>query len=202
MKNSLMTVVLMVSMAGIGCGQLKGNTGAVGATGAQGSTGQTGSQGVAGENGLSIVSSTTTATATECSNGGTVIAMAQATTGMPYSTSEPNQTMVVVCNGQNAEVPLSIMYPIAPCTNTSSPYKEQLLCLNDGGLLGDFSDSASGLNTRFAFLPTGSYIDTDDSGCQFNVVVNAHGDSTLSYNSGYNNYGTWLSGSITCNNNQ
>ena len=94
------------------------------------------------------------------------------------------------------------MYPIAPCTEASSPYKEQLLCLNDGGLLGDFSDSASGLNTRFAFIPTGSYVDTDDSGCNFSVLVDSNGNSTLTYTAGNNQYGTWVAGSVTCNNNE
>jgi hypothetical protein len=182
-----------------GCG--KTNT-VVGSQGPAGAVGPSGTPGASGSNGLSVVSSSTAATAAECSNGGTVIAMAQAPAGTPYNTSEPDQTIVVVCNGQNGQVPLSIMYPIAPCTNASSPYKEQLLCLNDGGLLGDFSDSASGLNTRFAFIPTGSYADTDDSGCQFNVSVDAKGDSTLSYSAGSNQYGKWVAGSVTCVNNE
>ena len=210
--KSVMIVLVLVSLSA--CGRLQmvqGQVGPQGISGAVGATGETGSQGIqgqvgatgsTGQNGLSVVAKTTPATPTQCSNGGTVIAMAQAPAGTPYSTSEPNQNIIIVCNGQNAQVPLSIMYPVAPCTNVSSPYKEQLLCLNDGGLLGSFSDSASGLNTRFAFIPTGAYIDTDDSGCQFNVSVNAHGDSTLTYGSGNNGYGAWSAGGVTCTNNQ
>ena len=185
--------VIAISMLS-GCGRRD----LVGIPGPQGSAGPAGPQGNSGSNGLSIVAATTPATVAECANGGTVIAMAQAPAGTAYTTSEPDQSIVVVCNGQNGTSPLSIMYPVAPCTNASSPYKEQLLCLNSGGLLGDFSDNANGLNTRFAFIPTGSYIDTDDSGCQFNVSVASNGSSTLTYAAGHNQYGSWVAGSVTC----
>lgn len=163
----------------------------------QGGQGAPGTNGTKGNDGLSVVISTAPTTPLECSNGGTVVALAVSPAGTPYNTSEPDQTIFFVCNGQDAKNPLEIVYPIAPCTNASSPYKEQLLCLNDGGILGSFSDTMSGSNTRFAFLPSGSYIDTDDSGCNFSVVT-ASGASTLSYSAGSNQYASWAANSITC----
>jgi hypothetical protein len=62
---------------------------------------------------------------------------------------------------------------VQPCGPTVA-YKEVLLILFDGSLLGSFSDNASGLNTRFAFIPDGSYIDTDGSNCHFVVTHTAH----------------------------
>lgn len=157
-----------------------------------------GTDGTNGADGLSVVFNTAPATTLQCSNGGTAVAMANATIGTPYSTSLPNQSVFFVCNGQNGQTPLSVISTVAPCTNASSPWKEQLLCLSDGSLLGDFSDNASGLNTRFAFIPNGSYIDTDSSGCNFNVNVASDGSSTVSWNAGSNSYGNWTTASQTC----
>ena len=91
------------------------------------------------------------------------------------------------------------MWLIAPCGQASSPYKEQLMCLNNGSLLSSFSDSTSGNETRFALIPVGTYEDTDDSGCVFTVSLASDGVSTIvSWNAGSGQYSTWVAGSQTC----
>lgn len=105
----------------------------------------------------------------------------------------------VVCNGVNGSTPaFSVTSTIAPCTAASSPYKEELLCLNNGNVLASFSDNASGLNTRLSLLPAGTFTDTDNSGCSFAVTIALSGSTTVSYGAGSNAYATWSANSITC----
>ncbi len=105
----------------------------------------------------------------------------------------------IVCNGVNGITPaFSVTSTIAPCGQNSSPYKEELLCLNNGSVLASFSDNASGLNTRLAIIPTGSYTDTDLSGCNFSVSITPNGSTTVSYSAGSNSYSSWPTTNITC----
>lgn len=176
-----------------------GNTGNTGPSGSTGPVGPTGPQGPSGTNGVSIIAASVSASASQCPNGGSIIMMAQDTQGTGvYSTSDANQTSVVVCNGVDGTTPMSVIGPITPCGPNSSPYKEVLLCLNNGGVLADFSDNASGLNTRLAFIPAGTYNDTDSSGCNFNVTIAGNGSTTVSWGSGSNAYSTWTAGSSLC----
>jgi hypothetical protein len=100
--------------------------------------------------------------------------------------------------GQNAPTALALEQFIAPCTNASSPWKEQLLCYNNGLLMADFSATMSGDETRLSFIPAGSYEDTDDSGCNFSVSVDSAGDSIVIWGAGSNQYATWTASSVTC----
>jgi hypothetical protein len=86
---------------------------------------------------------------------------------------------------------------IQPCTASSSPWKEVLLCLPDGNILADFSDNASGLDTRLSLIPPGTYQDTDNSGCVFNVAASGSGLS-VSWGAGSNQYATWPAGAVYC----
>ena len=63
--------------------------------------------------------------------------------------------------------------------------------LQGGRVPGNFSESASGTNTRFAFIPNGSYVDTDESGCNFTVTGDGSTTSTISWSAGSNSYATW-----------
>lgn len=148
--------------------------------------GTPGPQGQPGQNGTSSSISVSPASPTECPNGGQDIVVTNGgVVSAPYT----------VCNGVN---PVSPVQLIAPCTMASSPWKEELVCLSNGEVLADFSDDASGLNTRLSLIPTGSYIDTDDSGCQFNVSIDNSGNTTVSWNAGSNQYATWVASSIVC----
>ncbi len=55
-----------------------------------------------------------------------------------------------------------------PC-GAQSAYNEVFLKLSTGQYLASFSDSASGLNTRFTILTDGSFVTTDGSHCYFTV---------------------------------
>lgn len=103
-------------------------------------------------------------------------------------------------DGSNATLgPDTPIEAISPCGANSSPYKEVLLCLNNGNILASFSDSASGQNTRFAIIPVGHYNDTDSSGCQFEVELSEDLKSHIVlWNAGSNQYSLWLAGSYTC----
>jgi hypothetical protein len=105
---------------------------------------------------------------------------------------------VIILNGVNGTTPYSVLGPIQPCGAASSPWKEVLLCLSNGSILGSFSETASGQNTRFAFLPAGTYQDTDESGCNFSVAVGPDSSSVLSWTAGSNQYSTWQANSIIC----
>jgi hypothetical protein len=126
----------------------------------------------------------------------------------PCTVSQTTSTVTIACpDGSKVSysvptlptnyAPTSV---IAPCGVSSSPYKELLLCLVNGDVMGSFSDSASGLNTRLALLSAGSYVDTDDSGCQFTVSIDNSGNTTVSWNQGSNQYSSWVATSVVCKN--
>jgi len=174
--------------------------------GIDGSNGATGAAGSNGSNGNSFQVSQAAATVGQCPAGGVVYTTSENDGNGNQVAGSVNQS--VVCNGQNGATgatgaagqaaPFSPITPIQPCGNASSPWKEVLLCLENGSVLGDFSETASGQDTRLSFLPAGSYIDTDESGCNFSVSVDNAGDTTVSWGAGSNQYATWVAGSTTC----
>lgn len=159
-----------------------------GVNGQNGSNGADGANGVNGSNGHSVVFSQVAAPSNVCAAGGSTLLMAlDVLDGGVYSAGLPNQQSMTICNGadgQNgangangadghdgADAPVPAFSPveaILACGATVS-YKEVLLRLANGQVLGSFSDNASGANTRLAFLPDGSYVNTDGSGCSFSL---------------------------------
>lgn len=148
-----------------------------------GATGASGHNGTNGSNGVSCTVQTITPSASSPTGG------ALLTCGL---------TQVVVYNGaaNAAAAMLQIVQQITPCGPNSSPWKEVLLQLAGGLLVGSFSDNSSGLNTRLSDLPDGSYVDTDNSGCNFSVFTSGSTRS-VSWSSGSNSYGSWSANTIT-----
>lgn len=104
-----------------------------------------------------------------------------------------------VYDGKDAPItPYSLVKEIQPCGPGSSPWKEVILCMAGGDLLASFSDNASGTNTRLSNIPQGNYIDTDASSCNFSVSIDANNNSTVTWNAGSNQYGSWSANSIVC----
>lgn len=164
-----------------------GNNGTNGSNGANGATGATGSQGSAGINTTFSVSSSSLAS---CPTGGVDLTLTDAThTDTEHLCNGLNgasgQAGTNGTNGANGgTVSFNLVQAIEPCGATSSPWKEVILGLQGGQLLSSFSDSASGSNTRFAFIPNGSYTDTDSSGCSFSVTGNGVSTSDISWSGG------------------
>lgn len=164
----------------------QGASGQNGTNGTNGQDGAQGPQGIAGQNGSNGVSCTVTQIIPSSSYplGG-----AQLTCGTQ---------VVVVFNGaagSNAQS-YTVVQEITPCGAASSPWKEVLLQLAGGDLLGSFSDNASGLNTRFSNIPDGGYVDTDNSGCNFTVSTSGSTRS-ISWAAGHNSYSTWAAQTIS-----
>lgn len=150
-----------------------------------GQSGAAGSAGPAGQNGASMVFQTVAAPPAVCPAGGSTIVMALDVNHIGHYTSEmPEQQAVTMCNGltgsnghdgQNGQDGRDGVTPayapvdsILPCGNTVA-YKEVLLRLSNGQVLASFSDNASGAMTRLTFLPDGSFMNTDSSGCTFSL---------------------------------
>lgn len=182
-----------------------------GQNGASGTPGLTGGMGLTGQSGLSTVMTTVNATPVQCPNGGIVLMMAlDSNNNGIYDVSDTNQTSATVCNGQNGlngqagtngtnganggTVTFNLVQVIEPCGYNSSPWKEVLLGLQGGQLLSSYSENVSGQNTRFVFIPDGSYIDTDSSGCNFTVTGDGSTTSQISWGAGSNAYSTWIAG--------
>jgi len=171
------------------------------------SDGIRGPQGVSGNDGnkgSSVVFNIVPAA--QCVNGGNYILMAEdINNNGVLDAGDSNMQSALVCNGLNGvsppTQPFSVVSPIMPCGQASSPFKEVLLCLGGGQLLASFSETAGGLNTRFAIIPAGTYEDTDSSGCVFSVSVDGSGSSTVSWSAGHSAYSTWLAGTAQCSHN-
>lgn len=146
-----------------------------------------GPAGVAGPRGYSVLIEQAEALPDQCPAGGTVIVTAtDVNMDGRIGQDDSNYRSTLICNGApgmaGQDAPLSMYTPvrvITPCGPTSATYKEVLLLLEDGSLLSSFSDNQSGFNTRLAFLPDGSYMDTDGSNCQFNVITNGSTRSVI-----------------------
>lgn len=159
----------------------------------------------------------TAATAAQCPAGGTILVVARDTTGTGVlSPLDTGMQSAVICSGrdgtdgavgaagatgsrgpQGPAGPLMPVSLIRPCGASSSPWKEVLLCLADGTLLADFSDDASGRNTRLSLVPPGTYEDTDASGCIF-VVSEGTTGLDVSWPAGSNQFSTWQASTVKC----
>lgn len=148
-----------------------GADGATGAKGDKGDKGDAGNNGVDGTNGTNGSNGSNGSNGTNGSNGSDGATGAKGDKGDKGDTGNPGVTP--------SFTPVDYVQPCGPTV----PYKEVLLVLFDGSILGSFSDNASGLNTRFAFIPDGSYIDTDGSNCNFTVTHTAH-TRTVSWSGG------------------
>lgn len=157
--------------------------GVAGAPGIDGQNGSVGSQGPSGSPGK------------DGSTGEPGQAGSQGDKGEPGSQGSPGpQGSPGTSPSLPPSTPMSI---IMPCGPNSSPYKEVILCLYDGTLLASFSQDVGGSYTRLSMLPTGTYMDTDSSGCIFTVASSTLG-LTTSWNAGSNLYSTWIDGSVLC----
>lgn len=144
--------------------------------GTNGSNGSNGANGSDGKDGNGVAFAVVAATVQQCPSGGSTILMATdvGNTGV-YSVTAPNQQSMTVCNGQNATVPAySPVEAIYACGNNVA-YKEVLLRLQNGQVLGSFSNNTAGDMTRLAFLPDGNFMNTDNSGCQFSLSTSSDG---------------------------
>jgi hypothetical protein len=181
---------------------LNGNTGSTGSTGQDGSNGTNGTNGSNGTNGIDGTNGTSvtyaiTPDTTNCPNGGYDLTLTDSThTTVNYlcnGTNGINGTSGQAgTNGQNGTnggtITFDLVQAIEPCGAASSSWKEVLLGLQGGQLLSSFSETMSGSNTRFSFIPNGSYIDTDESGCNFTVTGDGSTWSTISWSAGSNSY--------------
>jgi len=194
---SLAFILFVVSCGSITDDQTKVIPGPIGATGAQGNAGVNGTNGTNGVNGLNSLITTMPALSSECPTGGTVILTGLDTNGDNVLSGNEVTNSAVVCNGavgatgsqgvqgeSGPATPFTIVSIIQPCGASSSAFKEILLCLNDGNILASFSDNSNGNETRFAFIPTGTFEDTDDSGCVFTVQVDSLNNSMVSWKNG------------------
>lgn len=189
MKYLLIAVILTTF---IGCGKKveyvvvkgekgdvgsQGNPGTDGGTGPQGNTGATGATGADGSNGHnSLIYSVSS---TGCINGGiTVLSGVDVNDNFVLDIGEVTAS-ADVCNGADgqdgedgADAPPTGFTPVAllnPCGDNPSVFDEVFLKLSNGTVLASFSDSASGLNTRFSVLVPGTYSTTDGDGCVFTI---------------------------------
>ena len=80
-----------------------------------------------------------------------------------------NVTQIAVLNGFTHVTEI-----VDPCGDHPTKFDEVLLRIyrpasNSYAILASFSDNASGLNTRFSIVPTGSFQTTDGTNCAFQV---------------------------------
>lgn len=165
-----------------------GGDGAKGDTGNSGATGLQGAPGSNGVNGHNVAFNQISADASTCTAGGSIINMGVDINDNGLLDPLEITQVAVVCNGINGITPSPSQFmPVAvimPCGPASSSYKEVLLGLYGGQILSEFSGSG-GVNTvRNTLLPDGSYYDTDDSKCHFNVATSGNGDRIVSWNGG------------------
>ena len=153
-----------------------------------GATGNDGNNGGDGHNSLVAV----VHSASGCAAGGiTLLAGVDADDSGSLSPSEVASSGEV-CNGNNGlngingtngtDAPPTAFTPVGlidPCGDAPGVFDEIFVKLQNGTLIASFSDNASGANTRFSVLVTGTnYRTTDGSSCYFSVnaagVYNDH----------------------------
>ncbi len=141
-----------------------------------GANGAAGQAGPSGSNGYGMTFETAAASVQDCPAGGRTIVMALDVDGShSISAADQNLQSLTLCNGQNAATTdYTPVAPILACGNTS-PYKEVLLRLSNGQVLGSFSNNTGGDMTRLAFLPDGTFMNTDNSGCVFSLSTSQDG---------------------------
>lgn len=143
-----------------------------------GSSGADGKDGTNGHDGNGVAFNVVAADMSSCPNGGSTVLMATdiGNTGI-YDITAPNQQSMTICNGLNAQVPsYTPVEPITACGDTVA-YKEVLLRLSNGQVLGSVSNDIGGTMTRLAFLPDGNFMNTDNSGCNFSLSTSADGNT-------------------------
>jgi len=148
-----------------------------------------GPQGIQGSKGSNAITEISSAGAAQCPTGGDIIVTAtDLNEDGVIDNGDTNIQSATICNGVQgpqgvagatgnqgaigAAAPETAYTPVqtvTPCGPNSSSYKEVLLVLADGSILCDFSLNLAGQDTRLTLLPDGSYIDTDESGCEFTV---------------------------------
>lgn len=139
-----------------------------------------------------------------CNNGtGTIETLVQSSPAPGCTVTQTTTNTIISCpDGTTANIP-SLIEPISPvgiitpCGAASSPWKEVIICLSNGGLLSSFSETMSGQDTRLSIIPDGNYIDTDESGCNFTVSTTPT-VRNVSWNSGSNQYSAWPAETDQC----
>lgn len=173
-------LVILSILVLTGCGkeypQYLQSQGASGNDGSSGNEGEQGTPGVAGSNGHSVVFASVAATKQQCKNGGSVLLTAlDVNDNLVLDSGDANLTATNICNGKNGKVkkkrnPYKIVGLIDPCGDAPGVHDEVFIKFQNGTIIASFSDSASGLNTRFSVLTPGSYVTTDGSNCHFTVT--------------------------------
>lgn len=125
--------------------------------GLNGAMGIPGTQGIPGLPGATGPQGNTGATGSQGAQGNTGATGAQGPAGTPAPAT-----------------PFTPVALVNPCGDNPSIRDEVFLRLSNGMLLASFSDNASGLNTRFILLTTGTYQTTDNDNCVFSVDVNGN----------------------------
>lgn len=155
------------------CNGINGIDGVNGSDGSNGAEGRDGANGTNGQDGASMVFETLSASTEQCVSGGSLIVMAiDSDRSGSLTLADSNHAAIVVCNGrdgQDAHLPLFTPVEAIQACGNSVAYKEVLLRLANGQVLGSFSDDKNGKMTRLAFLPDGTYMNTDNTGCVFSL---------------------------------
>lgn len=172
--------------------------------GPKGETGKQGGQGIDGTNGINGTPCTVSSIPASGlvgaldQYGGTMITCPNGSSFI--SNGATGQAGTNGTNGANGgTVNMSLVQVIEPCGAASSPYKEVILGLQGGQLLSSFSENNNGLNTRFSFIPNGTYQDTDSSHCTFTVTGNGSTTSMINWGAGSNSYSSWPAGGFVWN---
>lgn len=158
------------------CNGSSGKDGSDGKDGANGADGKNGTDGTNGKDGVGVAFKVVAADLATCPAGGSTILMASDPTNSGvYDVTSANQQAMTICNGQNEQEPsYTPVEPIMAC-GESVAYKEVLLRLSNGQVLGSFSNDVGGTMTRLAFLPDGTFMNTDISACVFSLSTSADG---------------------------
>ena len=134
----------------------------------RGHDGLDGINGSDGEDGLNSLIGI--APATSCSAGGITVLVGLDLDRDNTLDSGEVQASSDICNGTNAPpTPYTPTGLVDPCGDSPGIHDEVFIRLQNNTLLASFSDSASGLNTRFSVLTPGTYQTTDGSHCTFTV---------------------------------
>jgi hypothetical protein len=176
-----------------------------------GVSGQNGQDGQAGADGLSMVFETVVASTSQCANGGNVLFIAlDADRNSQFNIEDQSIQSLIICNGNNgangsdgqdgqdgadgqdgqdgadgqdASIRRFTPVDVVMACGNASPYKEVLLILHSGDVLTSFSNNAQGDMTRLSFLPDGTYMNTDSSGCIFSISTSLDGtERSISWN--------------------
>jgi len=152
-----------------------------------GEDGAVGGAGPAGANGIGMVFQVVAALPSDCASGGSILLMAlDGDQDGNYSATDPGQQSLTMCNGidgqdgqdgEDGQTPgYTTVDTITPCGNNVA-FKEVLLRLQNGQVLASFSADTGGTMTRLSFLPDGTFMNTDSSGCVFSLSTSVDGST-------------------------